>query len=158
MNKITIFLTAMAGSLALTSMPATAQSATDDARQLRQLDMMLMVTNLRCRRLGEDFTAEYNTFTSAHLQTMRGANQQLLASYGGNGSERQKANNLDRLITSMANEYGLGHPWLECAELRRITGDLSKERSRAQLLAAATELLSEQPPTTLAFAQIDTAR
>lgn len=155
MRTTNLFLAAMSVSLALTSMPATAQSATEDARQLRQLDMMLMVTNLRCRRLGEDFTSEYNSFTTAHLQTMRGANRQLLATYGGNGSAREKADNLDRIITSMANNYGLGHPWLECAQLRRIADDLSQERGRTELLAAANQLLAAQPSPTTTFAIAD---
>lgn len=153
MGLIKTLLATAAAAIAVTSMPASAGSAANDARQLRQLDMMLMVTNLRCRRLGADFTNEYSRFSSAHLTTMKGANQQLLATYGGNGSASQRTNNLDRMITAMANQYGLGHPWLECGELKQLAHDLSRERDYTRLLAAADEVLTPQRPSTLAFAR-----
>lgn len=53
----------------------------------------------------------------------------------------------------MANQYGAGHPWLNCHELRQVTRGLAHSHGRAPLVAAADELLaSARPRTVMALA------
>ncbi len=110
---------------------------------MRQLDIMLMVTALRCRHGDEDFQAEYNRFSARHLETMNGAARELRAEYG---TGQQAVRRLDRLSTSIANRFGQGHPWLECAQLAQVARDLANSSGRQVLLAAAEELLGEGGP------------
>lgn len=51
-----------------------------DAEQLRKLDIMLMVTALRCRHGGDNFQRDYEKFSIKHNATMQGAAQTLKAS------------------------------------------------------------------------------
>lgn len=52
----------------------------------------------------------------------------------------------------MANQYGQGHPWLECAELKQVAQGLAAEKDSARLLAAADELLARDRPSRFALA------
>lgn len=124
---------------------AQANTAASQAEELRSLNIMLMVTSLRCRNTEHDFRDEYYQFNAAHKTRINGARQsmqrQMAARYGNRGSKRA----LDRHDVQIANAYGTGHPWLSCAELKQTTRELSAERDQLRLSAAARELLSERP-------------
>jgi type II secretory pathway component PulF len=137
------FALAIAGTLA--GQNVMAQSAYDEAEMLRKLDIMLMVSALRCRSGDDDFQADYNAFSARHLATMNQAGRQLRAGVASRQGERAAARYLDRISTSMANSYGQGHPWMNCAELANATRDLARSGSRVELLAAADELLASSP-------------
>lgn len=133
----------MALGLMLGAAPAAAQSVTSEAEQLRQLDIMLMVTALRCRNGSADFQSDYNRFAARHLDTMNRAARELRAQYASGQSEVQARRRIDRLSTTIANRFGQGHPWLECGQLRQVTRDLADSSGRQVLLAAAAELLGD---------------
>jgi hypothetical protein len=135
----------LASGIAAVSLLA-AQSATAEplssAQKLRRLDIMLMVTGLRCRSGPDNFQADFQEFEARHLSelnaaaaTMRG---ELSREYGAAGSARA----LDRVSVQMANQYGNGHPWLGCHELKMATQQLAGETDRNALLAAADQLLN----------------
>lgn len=129
---------------ALLAVPATARAGADDeAEALRKLDIMLMVTSLRCRTTGDNFQADYQRFSSRHLSALNAASRKMQADLVKRGNTSKRA--LDKISVSMANEYGNGHPWLGCGELKQITRDLTTNRNPAQLAAAADELLSSRP-------------
>lgn len=116
------------------------------AEQLRRLDIMLMVTSLRCRSSESDFSADYDSFATTHRVTMNAASARLRDSHAHGQSQRAQNRALDTISTTMANRYGTGHPWLECAELRDAARDLAMQGELAELLAAADELLASEPP------------
>ena len=135
----------MAAALAALSiaLPATAQAQEmGDAEKLRRLDIMLMVTGLRCRAGHDDFMADYGRFTTSQMGSLNGAErelrQEVFARYGMMDGQRA----LDRLETIMANEYGRGHPWLDCGELKQVTRNLAQVHGRATLEEAADQLLA----------------
>ena len=149
------FLTASA-SLAVTlaaAAPAQAGTSLEGAEKLRRLDIMLMVTSLRCRTTSDNFMAEYQNFTASHLPELNQANdelrQNLSRQYGSAGSARA----LDRISTVMANAYGQGHPWLSCRELKSVTRDLAQARGRSTLEEAADQLLGDGRTVELAYAR-----
>lgn len=125
-----------------TSVPAQA-SAGDDAEKVRRLDIMLMVSALRCRTTSDGFQSDYDSFSTAHLKELNSAaatlKQSLSARYGASGANRA----LDKISTSMANSYGQGHPWLNCAELKQATQSLAQNRAPGALLSAADTLLGD---------------
>src|ERR1700712_228500 len=129
----------LATGLVMTNPPRAAGSVMG-AEKLRQLDIMLMVTGLRCRTTADNFTADYGRFTSSQLRELNQANDELKADmarrYGAAAAQRA----LDRLSTTRANTYGQGHPWLSCAELKTVAQTLATVRGRATLEEAADQL------------------
>lgn len=147
---------ACAAALALPSSAAWAESdplMQSDAAKLRKLEVMLMVTSLRCRSSAHDFRADYSQFSTTHSARLRTARADLTrglaAQYGKNGSQRA----LDRLGVKMANAYGSGHPWMKCAELKREVQALSASQDHAQLVSTAHRLLAPTRPQAVAVAQ-----
>ena len=131
----------LAAASMLISVPAQAGSWSQ-AEKLRRLDIMLMVTGLRCRTTSDNFQADYGRFTTAHLPALNAASNslkgELRARHGAAGANRA----LDRLSVQMANEYGQGHPWLSCGQLKQVARNLAVVKGSAPLIAAADELLS----------------
>lgn len=127
------------------SAPASAQATGGEAELLRRLDIMLMVTSLRCRHGSDDFQPEYRRFSARHLSTMNAAGRELHAQYALRHGERGAGRQVDHLSTGMANHYGRGHPWLECRDLRAITRNLAETDNRSELLGAAREYLEDHP-------------
>lgn len=140
--KKTIAAAATAAALMMT--PTTASAASQD-EQVRKLDIMLMVTSLRCRMGADDFQPQYRKFSANHITALNAAAKRLerglVARHGKKGAKRA----LDRISVGMANQYGQGHPWLGCAELKEITDDLSKSKDPNVLAQAADELLGQAP-------------
>jgi len=133
---------AAATAIALGSAVPAQASAQGEAEKLRRLDIMLMVTGLRCRTTPSDFQADFAAFEAAQMPHLNAAAAELrqgfVASAGAAGANRA----LDRISTSMANQYGQGHPWLDCAQLKQATRALTRIRGRAILVEAADQLLS----------------
>ncbi len=127
----------------LASAPAAASEGTNNAEKLRRLDIMLMVTSLRCRTGIDDFQADYGRFTAAHMSELNRANGVLRAGmavrYGAGAANRA----LDRLSTTMANRYGQGHPWLGCGQLKMVANQLADMEGTPALEEAADQLLGD---------------
>ena len=144
LNTRTLATVAAAAAFALAPAPAVANGPSD-AENIRKLDIMLMVTSLRCRMGEHDFQPHYRDFSAAHLSTLNGAARQLesglVANHGPKGAKRA----LDRISVGMANQYGQGHPWLECSDLKQITSELATSRDPSALKLAASELLEASP-------------
>lgn len=141
-------IAALAANAALIT-PVQASADTTEAENIRKLDIMLMVTSLRCRTGAHDFQADYRDFSRANLLHLNRAGEKmrgnLRARYGQRGSKRA----LDKVSVQMANAYGDGHPWLDCKGLKKVTRDLAAAPSQAKLSATATRLLA--PRAALAF-------
>ncbi len=137
-RKAAVCLAASGMAVATPSQAATG----DNAEKLRRLDIMLMVTGLRCRNGAHDFQADFQDFEAAHLPALNGAAAELrdglAVSHGANGAERA----LDRISTMMANQYGAGHPWLECHELKIVAKSLAQMQGTDALIEAADQLLA----------------
>ncbi|MBL8657661.1 MAG: S-adenosyl-L-homocysteine hydrolase [Altererythrobacter sp.] len=138
---------AVSVALATIAAPLPALAGTgSEAEALRKLDIMLMVTSLRCRTTAHNFQADYQRFSSTNLTTLNAAARSLHTSMSHTAGKAGAKRALDRISVGMANEYGRGHPWLTCGELKRITGELaSGRRTQGELSAAADELLASHP-------------
>lgn len=133
--------------------PARADTGYEGAHLLRSLDIMLMVTSLRCRTGAHDFRADYERFATAHLPSLNAAGQTLRVSLAARLGEPDPARALDRMGVRIANSYGDGHPWMDCAELQRVTRELSHFSDSGQLAEAARVILAQsRPPFALQFA------
>lgn len=137
--------------LSVMAAPAVAQSSSS-AEKVRRLDMMLMVTSLRCRTTPENFQADYRNFTMRQHAPLQKANADLRRQFAARTGEQGANRELDRISTDMANRYGLGHPWMNCAQLGKVTRELAAGTGEASLVAAADRLLGNSPPATLVAA------
>jgi hypothetical protein len=141
MGYARICVAALAAASLLAGSPAAAQSDVASAEKIRRLDIMLMVTALRCRFGADNFQADYEAFSARHLSTLNAAGQRLTQElsvrHGAQGARRA----LDRMMTGMANEYGMGHPTMDCAQLKRTARGLAYETPSSSLVAAADVLL-----------------
>ena len=125
----------------LCTVPASAETAMSQAEKLRRLDIMLMVTGLRCRTTADNFNYEYGRFTTAHLGALNAASNTLKADYANRYGAAGANRALDKLSVQMANAYGQGHPWLSCGQLKQVAGTLATMRGTQPLVEAADELL-----------------
>ena len=154
MNRVLKIAVSCATGLGLLlSTPAMASEG-GKAEKLRRLDIMLMVTALRCRNTEDNFQRDFSAFEAAHLGELNAAagelRKGLVGQYGAVGATRA----LDRISTGMANQYGQGHPWLGCADLKMVTRSLALMRGPDALEEAADQLLaSEGSGTQLAWAR-----
>lgn len=124
------------------SVPAAA-GTTSRAEKLRRLDIMLMVTGLRCRNTADNFQPDYVRFTANHYTELNAAAAELRSEmairFGAAGANRA----LDKLSVQMANQYGQGHPWLDCYQLKQVTRSLAEMRGPLPLAEAADNLLED---------------
>ncbi len=144
MKKAYLAAAVLAATSLVGTMPAQAQSCWGpeavNAAKLRNLDIMLMVTALRCRMGADNFQPEYYDFSAAHQAELNLANGVLRAQFTGAGiTVANRA--LDRMSTSIANSFGMGHPDLGCHELRQITRDLANTGISGALLDAADAMV-----------------
>ena len=144
----------LAGLLAAAPLlPAPAHAAgMRSAKDLRRLNIMLMVTSLRCRATRSDFRRDYTRFTVRHRKSLNLAHRQLTTQlakrHGAAGASRK----LDRMSVHIANSYGRGHPWLDCRNLRKVTRNLARLKDRGDLAHAARQMLSRRRPARFAYA------
>lgn len=142
---------ALAAASLLAGVPANAGDMSK-AEKLRRLDIMLMVTGLRCRTTPDNFQADYQRFTANHIaelnQSVRALRAELAARNAGDADRA-----LDRLSVTMANSYGQGHPWLNCSELKMVAEGLADARGDEPLVAAADQLLDSGGVTQWAYAK-----
>jgi len=131
---------------ALTSAPAQAESGFEDAHSLRSLDIMLMVTSLRCRSGPNDFQGDYHRFSATHSAQLSAAGHTLKRTFAASYGETNPARALDRMGVKIANSYGGGHPWLSCADLQQATRELSQSPDTASLAQYARYLLGASRP------------
>ena len=141
-----------AAALLATAMPAQAGSGSA-AEKLLRLDIMLMVTGLRCRKSSDDFWSDYGRFTSRHIGTLNGANADLRSDMARRFGDKAGKRALDRMSVTMANQYGRGHPWLDCRQLKMVASNLAKVQGRETLVEAADQLLSIRPIEHFALAE-----
>ncbi|NBW76286.1 MAG: S-adenosyl-L-homocysteine hydrolase [Sphingomonadaceae bacterium] len=136
----------------LASVPASAGSI-EDAEKLRRLDIMLMVTGLRCRTTPYNFQADYGRFTTKHIAALNAASRQLQSQLAARVGPDKAARALDKISTGMANTYGQGHPWLSCAELKVAARSLAQAEGPAVLAEAADQLLARSGSARFAWAR-----
>ena len=152
MGRISTLAAGIVAISLVVSAPAKADSMSG-AEKLRRLDIMLMVTALRCRTTADGFQADYEAFSSSHLDELnasaRALTEELAARYGSAGATRA----LDRLSTTMANQYGQGHPWLGCHDLKQVAHDLALAQGAEVLDEAADQLLTSDGGNQIALAR-----
>ena len=146
---------AIAGAVAALAAPPAAAApkpaaiGDDGSERVQRLDAMLKVTAMRCESRGEGFDTDYRTFSRQHRGDLDTAAQHMrsayLHAYGAKNGQRA----LERMNLGMANQYGAGHPWLDCGQLRQVTQGLAIAIGREPLVETAGQLLGYRPVQTI---------
>ena len=162
MNKFIAAAAALAASSLVATAPAQAAACWGpqavNAAKLRNLDIMLMVTALRCRMGSDNFQPDYYKFSAAHQAELNRANGVIRAQFAGAGPAAANRA-LDKMSVRIANSYGTGHPELGCRELRETTRDLAATKTPGTLLAAADTLVgAPEIPAASCPARVASAR
>jgi hypothetical protein len=126
---------ALAVAALLAGAPAAAQSDLESAEKLRRLDIMLMVTALRCRFGADNFQPDYEAFSARHLTTLNAAaselRQALAAQHGTQGARRAVGGG------SKCNELGADL-------LRQLHGDTAIDEDRTRLEEVRFRFLADR--------------
>jgi hypothetical protein len=139
-------LCALAAMIMVSPAQACWTSAEQDAAKVANLNMMMMVSALRCRKGPDDFLADYNRFVTNNnpvIGSQNAAVRSHFARINGNGNADAA---MDKFIIGIANSYGGGHQWLGCAQLKLVAQDISLDNHTAgSLLVIAKETVDELP-------------
>lgn len=140
--------TAAALACAVLALPTGAVANDDmaDAQTVRELNMMLMATSLRCRMTPFDFRAEYEAFSRYNLQHLNRAHEDLRRGLSARFGEDRGQRELEWFDADMANRYGSGHPAMNCAQLRDEMVWLAEPLDRETIVEVAWDLLYPVPP------------
>lgn len=117
----------MAAAIAATMPLAPATAATCwkqtavEAAQIRDFEMMLMVSALRCRATGNDFLANYNRFIREKRDALTQVNDELREHFRSEVGPVGALGAYDNYVTGIANSYGAGTDGLACRDLQSIT-------------------------------------
>lgn len=105
--------------------PATAASCWKktavEAAQVRDFEMMLMVSALRCRATGSNFLPAYNRFVQEKRAALTQINDELREHFRSVVGPVGALGAYDNYVTGLANLYGAGAEGLACRDLQSIT-------------------------------------
>lgn len=117
----------LAAALAATMPLAPAQAATCwkpvavEAAQIRDFEMMLMVSALRCRSTANNFLPAYNRFIREKRDALTQVNDELREHFRSVAGPLGALAAYDNYVTGLANVYGAGADGLACRDLQSIT-------------------------------------
>jgi hypothetical protein len=92
-----------------------------EAAQIRDFEMMLMVSALRCRSTGSNFLAAYNRFIREKREALIQVNDELREHFRLMAGPVGALGAYDNYVTQLANVYGAGPDGLACRDLQSIT-------------------------------------
>jgi len=117
----------IAAALAATMPLAPATAATCwkqtavEAAQIRDFEMMLMVSALRCRGTGNNFLASYNRLIREKREALTQVNDELREHFRDAAGPVGALGAYDNYVTGLANIYGAGADGLACRDFQSIT-------------------------------------
>lgn len=132
--------------LAATTSPAHAgcwQSEAADQARVRQLDVLLMVSALRCEHGDVPFLEGYNRFVAANRDVIASANDGMRRHFAASMSQAAALNAYDAMVVRMANQFGDGHGLPDCASMAAITDSLADGETTASLASLSAELVGD---------------
>jgi hypothetical protein len=144
-GKIAGFL-ALAATMTANPAHACWTNAERDAAQVANLNMMMMVTALRCRKGGDNFLNDYNRFVKTNNAVLGAQNATVRSHFARLNGAKGAESAMDKYIIGLANNYGSGHESKGCGQLKSIASQLAqKSHSAASLLAIAEANVEKMP-------------
>ena len=146
--KISGKVAALALAATVVADPAQAcwTDAETDAATVANLNMMMMVSALRCRNGPDNFLAEYNRFVSLNNTIIGAQNATVRGHFSRTEGVGRAEASMDHFVIDIANNYGGGHETLNCAQLHLVAIDLAQPGHNAVTLLAIADGNVEQLP------------
>jgi hypothetical protein len=121
-------------------------NAEQEAAKVANLNMMMMVTALRCRKSSDDFLADYNRFVIRN-NPMLGVQNAVVRNHfmrmnGAKAADRA----MDQFVIGLANNYGAGHDRMSCGQLKDIARELASKNHDSNSLLSIAEANVERFP------------
>jgi hypothetical protein len=141
MTRRAIKLAVIAAMGVATAQPAQAcwNNAQQDAARIKHLNMMLMVTGLRCRNGADNFLPDYNRFVSNNNGVLGTQNAVIRAHLAQTQGAKRAVSALDEMSIGMANKYGNGHSSMDCKELKSLAKKLAEEPMSVSKIATVAD-------------------
>lgn len=134
-------IAAACGAVATPAEAACWSHAAYQAAQVRELETMLMVEALRCRRTGANFLPQYNEFVRTSRPALIRVNDTLRSHFASTVGHARALDAYDDYVTSVANRYGAGTEGLDCEDMasiaRAAAGAQGSHEALAELARAA---------------------
>ena len=121
MNKILAAVLAATMPLAPANAAGCWKPVAVEAAQIRDFEMMLMVSALRCRSTSYNFLASYNRFIREKREALTQVNDELREHFRSVAGPIGALGAYDNYVTGLANIYGAGAEGLACRDLQSIT-------------------------------------
>jgi hypothetical protein len=121
-------------------------NAEGDAAKVANLNMMMMVSALRCRNGQDNFLNEYNRFVRSNNAVLGAQNAIMKGRFARINGVKAAEGAMDKYVITLANHYGSGHESMGCAELKNLAGNLSqKSHTVDSLLVFAANSIEQLP-------------
>jgi hypothetical protein len=139
---------ALALAATVVAQPAQAcwTNAESDAAQVANLNMMMMVSALRCRNGPDNFLNEYNRFVSTNNPVLGAQNDAMRRHFARINGPKGAEAAMDKFVIGIANNYGGGHENLDCTQLKAIAIDLANNGHSASSLLSIADASVENIP------------
>lgn len=121
MKKFAIAALAAAISFAPAHASTCWKTGAAEAAQVRNFEMMLMVSALRCRTSSNNFLPAYNRFVQEKRAALTEVNDALRAHFSEAVGQVNGLGAYDDYVISLANSYGAGVNGLICRDLEALT-------------------------------------
>jgi hypothetical protein len=138
-KMIKIAVIAAMGMAAAQPAQACWNDAQQDAARIKHLNMMLMVTGLRCRNGSDNFLPDYNRFVSNNNAVLGAQNALIRSHLAQKHGAKRAVSALDEMSIGMANKYGNGHSSMGCKELKALAKKLSREPMTTSKIALVAD-------------------
>lgn len=109
------------------------------AASVANLNMMMMVTALRCRNGASNFLPEYNRFVKSNNPVLGAQNAIIKARFARLNGAKGAEGAMDRFTIGLANHYGTGHASMGCSELKTLAAELANRSRDADSLIALAD-------------------
>lgn len=110
-----------------------------DAAKVANLNMMMMVSALRCRKGPDDFLPDYNRFVKHNNPVLGAQNATVRSHFARVDGARVADAQMDRFIIGLANSYGGGTDSKGCGQLKAVAFELGQKSHSSQSLVAIAE-------------------
>lgn len=117
-----------------------------EAAQIRQFDIMMMVSTIRCFRKGVDFSNDYNQFVKGKRAVLRAVGDEIIRHMNGTMGGKAALAAYDRFSVVMANQFGDGVEGLECEDLRVLVAEANQAVASRDHLVGLAQRAGMEPP------------
>lgn len=138
-------IAAACGAIATPGEAACWSSAAYQAAQVRELETMLMVEALRCRRTDANFLPQYNEFVRTSRPALIRVNDTLRGHFASAVGQSRALDAYDDYVTSVANRYGAGTAGLDCEDMASIARAAAGAQGSHEALAELARAADMQP-------------